>query len=229
MHKKSIKKEHHPHQHSTHREAGLDHKHTETHEHHSIEHKILDNLVSLQKVHTNMAEKFDNLSDQISKLLALFEISAQTFAKHPYNNIGTEKDKDFLDKVDKLLEQNKTIAKGLMLMEERIRERISSDQGQTQTVQFITPAVSSRPAQAQAQPRFSVPMPTPQPRSPQMPSSASTTGYPSYPGYSSSQENTPRLPSIANNNPGGRLPPTPLEQGYEPSESSSNKQITQQG
>lgn len=88
-----------------------------------IEKKILENLVELQKVHTNLAERFEKLAEQIVNLLNLFEMAARSFAEHPANQV-TEKDKEFLEKVDKLLEQNKTIAKGLMLMEERIRERM---------------------------------------------------------------------------------------------------------
>jgi len=88
-----------------------------------LQEKIIENLVELQKVHTNMAERFDKLSTQIANLLTLFEMAARSFAEQPSNQ-GTEKDKEFLDKIDKLLDQNKTIAKGLTLMEERIRERV---------------------------------------------------------------------------------------------------------
>lgn len=89
----------------------------------NLEEKILENLVELQKVHANLAEKFDKLAGQISNLLVLFESAARSFAENPANQFA-EKDKEFLEKVDKLLEQNKTIAKGLMLVEERIRERV---------------------------------------------------------------------------------------------------------
>jgi|TARA_Y100000310_G_scaffold220254_1_gene221720 hypothetical protein len=89
----------------------------------NLENKIIQNLVSLQKVHINLAEKFDNLSEQISGLLALFENTARTFAKQAPSGI-TEKDKEFLEKIDKLLDQNKTIAKGLTLMESKMREKI---------------------------------------------------------------------------------------------------------
>jgi len=89
----------------------------------TLEKEILENLVQLQKVHTNLAEKFDKLAKEISSLLSLFEITAKNFAKKlPKGEM--EKDKEFLEKVDKLLEQNKTIAKGLTLMEERLKERV---------------------------------------------------------------------------------------------------------
>lgn len=88
-----------------------------------ISREILKNLVELQKVHTNLAEKFDSLSKQIASLLSLFESAAKSFAENPAVQ-SAEKDKEFLEKINKLLDQNKTIAKGLTLMEERIRERV---------------------------------------------------------------------------------------------------------
>lgn len=87
-----------------------------------LERKLVENLVELQKVHTNLAERFDKLSNQISDLLSLFEMTARSFAGNPANQTN-QKDREFLEKVDKLLEQNKTIAKGLSMMEERIRNR----------------------------------------------------------------------------------------------------------
>ncbi len=89
----------------------------------NLEEKLIENLISLQKVHLGLTEKFDSLSKQISQLLALFEMAARSFANNPAIK-GTEKDKEFIDKIDKLLDQNKTLAKGLMLMEGRIRERM---------------------------------------------------------------------------------------------------------
>lgn len=85
--------------------------------------KIIENLVQLQKVHTDLAEKFDSLTKQISSLLNLFEMTARSFSQNPANQV-VEKDKEFLDKIDKLLDQNKTIARGLTLMDEKMREKV---------------------------------------------------------------------------------------------------------
>ncbi len=87
-----------------------------------IEISLIENSVKLQKVLANMAFKFDSLSDQIAKLLELFEIAAKSFVKKEEENVGT--DSGLLIKIDTLLEQNKTLAKGLALMEEKIRHRI---------------------------------------------------------------------------------------------------------
>jgi hypothetical protein len=80
-----------------------------------VEKVLVENFVSLQKVMTNLAVKFDNLSDQISKLLELFEISAKTLAEK--GAMGD--DKKILEKIDSLLDQNKVIAKGIALLHER--------------------------------------------------------------------------------------------------------------
>ena len=104
----------------------------------SLEAKLIENLVELQKVHTDLAEKFDRLSKEISNLLALFEVTAKNFAKSaPLGEY--EKDKEFLEKIDKLLDQNKVLAKGLTLMEERLRERVFGPVPQQQVVQQAQP------------------------------------------------------------------------------------------
>jgi len=99
-----------------------------------LEQTLINNFTNLQKVLTNLSLKFEDLSNNMSKLLQLFEISAKSFAEK-YTSKETEKhvkkqdeerkeaDKEYLKKLDSLLDQNKTIAKGIMLMEERIRHR----------------------------------------------------------------------------------------------------------
>lgn len=99
-----------------------------------LEETLVKNLVELQKVHTDLAEKFDNLSKEISQILNLFENAARSFSK----NVPSEqykKDEEFLNKIDKLLEQNKTIAKGLILMEDRMKDRMHGKTNPTQPKQ----------------------------------------------------------------------------------------------
>lgn len=86
---------------------------------------LIENFVNLQKIFTKTSEKFEELSEQISKLLQLFEISAKSFSEKIEEKVSEiEKDKKFLEKLEELLQQNKLIAKGLTLLEERIRERM---------------------------------------------------------------------------------------------------------
>jgi hypothetical protein len=102
-----------------------------------LEQALIDNFTSLQKVLTNLVIKFDDLSTNMSKLLQLFEISAKSFVeKHPSGEIEKERkeDKEFINKLDSLLDQNKTIAKGILLMEDRIRRR-SQPEAEPETVE----------------------------------------------------------------------------------------------
>jgi len=80
---------------------------------------LVNNFVSLQKVMTNLSIKFDNLSGQISKLLELFEISAKSFSEKDFDLDRNKKDnKEMLEKLDNLIDQNKIIARGLTLLHE---------------------------------------------------------------------------------------------------------------
>ena len=81
----------------------------------NVEKALIENFVSLQKVMTTMAVKFDSLSNQISKLLELFEISAKGLAEKGYSM----EDRKVAEKLDSLLEQNKIIAKGIALLHEK--------------------------------------------------------------------------------------------------------------
>ena len=84
-----------------------------------VEKILVENFVSLQKVMTNLSVKFDNLTSQISKLLELFEISAKSLAQKDFSlEQGNKDEKKIIEKIDKLAEQNKIIAKGLTLIHE---------------------------------------------------------------------------------------------------------------
>jgi len=84
---------------------------------------LIENFVGLQHAMTNMSIKFGLLSDNISKLLQVFEEAAKNFVSG-----GRSDDKDMLNKIDSLLNQNKTIAKGLVLMEGKLRGRSEEPQ-----------------------------------------------------------------------------------------------------
>ena len=79
---------------------------------------LIENFVGLQHAMTNMSIKFGSLSDNISKLLQVFEEAAKSFATG-----GKTNNEDMLKKINSLLDQNKTIAKGLVLMEGSLRGR----------------------------------------------------------------------------------------------------------
>ncbi len=83
---------------------------------------LIENFVGMQKVLTNLTARFDLLSDHIARLLQIFEISAKSFLRKQEE--GMTEERDVLKKLDTLLDQNKTIAKGLTLIEEKIRHKV---------------------------------------------------------------------------------------------------------
>lgn len=89
-----------------------------------LETQLIENFVKMQKVQANLAVKFDELSKNISKLLELFEIAARSFVQ---KQEGVGGDKDLLNKLDTLIDQNKTIAHGLTLMEGKIQHRMHEE------------------------------------------------------------------------------------------------------
>jgi hypothetical protein len=118
---------------------------------------LIENFINIQKALVNSTEKLEDLSLQISKLLQLFELSAKSFVGKVDEKVSEmEKDREFLTKLNALLEQNKLIAKGLTLMEENIRDRVSSYnppiQNQQPQQRFSTQY--SRPQAPQSYPNF---------------------------------------------------------------------------
>lgn len=82
---------------------------------------LIENFVGLQHAMTNLSFKFERLSDNIVKLLQVFEESAKN-----YMGGNKSSDEELLKKINSLLDQNKTIAKGLVLMEEKVKHRAES-------------------------------------------------------------------------------------------------------
>jgi hypothetical protein len=97
---------------------------------------LVENFVSLQKVMVDTSIKFDNLAGQISKLLELFEISAKSLAEKDFESEKISKDnKKILERIEAILEQNRTIARGLTLMNEKIEDTITT----TEVVEPLPP------------------------------------------------------------------------------------------
>ncbi len=91
---------------------------------------VLENFVGMQKALTNLAVKFDSLSENMNKMLQLIEISAITFiekqrgVKIENPEQQTKENEELINKLDTLMDQNKTIAKGLTLVEEKLRHKL---------------------------------------------------------------------------------------------------------
>jgi len=97
---------------------------------------MIENFVSLQRVLTNLSTKMEELTNQISKLLNIFEISAKSLAEKEFEI--EKENKDTLEKLNKLLDQNKILARGVSLMHERMPpEQFPHPQPQMQPPQNI--------------------------------------------------------------------------------------------
>ncbi|MFH1586062.1 MAG: hypothetical protein ABIB79_04800 [archaeon] len=146
----------------------------------ALERVLIENFVSLQKVMTNLSVRLDDLTDKMGKLLDVFEISAKALAKKDFQ-FGKD-DLKILNKLDKLAEDNKVIARGLTL----IHEGSQSD--------YYEPGSESLDAMPQPMQKPSL---LPLPKKPRMPmrkpSNAQTQEEtPGFEGYQKSISSQPR-------------------------------------
>jgi hypothetical protein len=89
-----------------------------------IDKALTDNFITLQKIMVNFSTRFDALSNQISKLLELFEISAKSLARRDLETDRKDKDtKKIIEKLDTLSQQAGLIGKGLALIHETSTEK----------------------------------------------------------------------------------------------------------
>lgn len=90
---------------------------------------LLENSVALQKVLTDVSTNLVKLNEQLASLLSLFEQAAKNFVEKEKATGGVENEEanELINKLNTLLEQNKTIAKGLTLLEQKMREQAPTE------------------------------------------------------------------------------------------------------
>jgi signal transduction histidine kinase len=81
---------------------------------------LLENFVALQEALTNIGYQTKELNKKIGSLLELFEAAAKNFQEHPES-------RSLSAKIDDLIEQNKIIAKSLVLMHKTTKEKVHVD------------------------------------------------------------------------------------------------------
>lgn len=89
---------------------------------------LVENFVSLQRVMTNLSSSLDNLSNRLSRLLDLFEISAKSLSERDME--AERKNDEIRRKLDNLAGQNKIFAQGLTLLHERANSETPQMQGE---------------------------------------------------------------------------------------------------
>lgn len=77
---------------------------------------LLENSVALQKMLADLAFNLKDLNKKITSMLELFENASRNIKESP-------PDGGLSEKVEELSKQNKTIAKGLLLLEKSMREK----------------------------------------------------------------------------------------------------------
>ncbi len=88
-----------------------------------LEKILVNNFVSLQKVMVDLSGRFKELTSQISNLLELFETSAKVLAEKDFDiEKNNRENMKILEKLESVLEQNRTIARGLTLMHDKISD-----------------------------------------------------------------------------------------------------------
>lgn len=86
---------------------------------------LLENTIALQKTLTNLAAELKALNKKVSDILSIFEEASLAFkeAKEKGEAVSGTIPQELINKIDSLIEQNKTIAKGLLLLEKAVREK----------------------------------------------------------------------------------------------------------
>ncbi|MCX8158823.1 MAG: hypothetical protein N3D20_00820 [Candidatus Pacearchaeota archaeon] len=80
---------------------------------------VLENLIQLQKLYADLAENFAKTSQKLDSLINLFESTAKSFASQPQSE-ENERQKEITNMLNQILEQDKIIAKGITIIEEKI-------------------------------------------------------------------------------------------------------------
>jgi len=88
-------------------------------------HSLLQNSIALQKTTADLALELKNLNQKVAKIVALFESASTAFKEGDGKGLQTES-KELLDKLDTIIDQNKTIAKGIVLLEQNVRGKPAS-------------------------------------------------------------------------------------------------------
>ena len=78
---------------------------------------LLENSVALQKMLADLAFNLKDLNKKITSMLELFENASRNMKENPSDGGAMS------EKVEELSKQNKTIAKGLLLLEKSMREK----------------------------------------------------------------------------------------------------------
>ena len=85
---------------------------------------LIENSVALQKVLTDVAVSLNQLTKELRQLLELMKEAGKTIGEEKAAQAIAEEDsKKVMGKLDNLMDQNRTIARGLVLLESSMKEK----------------------------------------------------------------------------------------------------------
>ena len=87
--------------------------------HEKLMEKLIENTTLLQKKDAELMVSVKHLVDRIDRMLNVFDEAS----KHVMEVSEDKRVAELSDKLEELLEQNKTIAKGLLMLEQYVRKR----------------------------------------------------------------------------------------------------------
>ncbi len=87
--------------------------------HEKLTHQLIENTVLLQRKDAELMSSVKNLVERIDRMLGVFEEAS----KHVMEVSEDKRVAELADKLEELLDQNKTIAKGLLMLEQYVRKR----------------------------------------------------------------------------------------------------------
>lgn len=103
---------------------------------------LIENFIGLQKAMVNLSVKFENLSDNISKLLSVFEMSARDYMMNK-GRVNPEKDREILSQLNALVDQQRSMSKSISQMEDKMKQK--SSEMPTKSSQMSMPSSQSNP------------------------------------------------------------------------------------
>ena len=95
-------------------------KTTQSSSHHEkLMDKLIENTTLLQKKDVELMASVKHLVEKIDRMLSVFEEAS----KHVMEVSEDKRIAELTDKLEELLEQNRTIAKGLLMLDQYVRKR----------------------------------------------------------------------------------------------------------
>lgn len=88
---------------------------------------LIENSVTLQRILTEVAINLKVLNEKLDNLLNLFEEAAKTFKERKPESGARE----LVERLDEISNQNRTIAKGVMLLEQSVRSGSEGEEPQS--------------------------------------------------------------------------------------------------